>query len=453
MKLFGNSKSSRRRNSSERFHAKVPTQDTQTGGEDSRISRGTKYLILLACAAAMFVFCVILVFTLIGNSAEPYEIPTIVQDADPVTYQIDSSAPVQIHTELDVEPPVSKYDSAVLNLLIMIPNDTAQTTDAIMILSVDTEAKTCSLLSIPRDTYIAGDYPEPKIMHVYHAAQSVEKGVQAMMEMVKGMFGFMPDHYLVLDKDALSLMVEEAGELRFDVPDDPDYSQLPSGERVFSGSDAIMLFSYDKNYTDVETEPARVQRTFLQILLDQFLNCDDSSLMERCIALKSSAYTDLNERQLAYYGVLLRQIDLLAAYSRALPGGEIEVDETAYYQVNSEKALEIINEQLNPMEKDLDEFDINFRQLTGDSGDGEYSDYGFSDNTESTEEDDSSSGASSDDDEEETTEETGDSESTESTEEESQEESTDSEETDFPTEPLTEAPTDTPAESDTTETP
>ena len=141
--------------------------------------------------------------------------------------------------------------------------------------------------------------------------------------------------------------------------------------------------------------------------------------------------------------ILLRNIDLYAAYSRALPGGEIEIDYVLYYQVDIEDALEMLNAQFSPLEQDLDEFDVNFRQLTGDSGDGEYSDYGFSDSTESTasEDDDDSDDDTTDPDETEDPEQTEDSESTENTEE-----SSEPEETDPPTE-STEASTETSTET------
>ena len=111
-----------------------------------------------------------------------------------------------------------------------------------------------------------------------------------------------------------------------------------------------------------------------------------------------SLVTDLNQKQLVYLALLLRETDLYSAYSRALPGGEIEVDDVFYYQVDIEKAVDMLNEQFSPLENELDEFDVNFRQLTGDSGDGEYSDYGFSDSTEST-----ASGDDDDDDSDDTT--------------------------------------------------
>ena len=449
MKLFGNSKSDGRKYSSQKKEPDIKQRDISDSPEVTKSVSASKALLLLISSAAMLVLCISLSITLIGKSSVVSAETLYTSKPSSLEYKVDASAPVEIKTELDVEAPSSLYDSSKLNLLILVPDDQKQTVDAIMLLSLDTSAKTVSLLSVPRDTYIAGNYEIPKAMYVYHAEEDSQKGIRAMTEMVKGMFGFKPDHYLVLNQDALSMMVDEIGGLRFDIPSDPDFSQLPVGERTINGKDAIKLFSYDESYTDVETEPARVQRTFLQLILDRFVDCDDSTLMDRSIALKAASVTDLNEKQLAYYGLLLQEIDILGAYSRALPGGEIEIKDVLYYQVNSEKALDIINEQINPLDKALDEFDLNFRQLTGDSGDGEYSDYGFGDGNNYTG-GGNNSGNSGDDDDEDSTDETDE---TVDIPFESEPETDETIDIPFESEPETDETIDIPFEPEITETP
>lgn len=450
MKLFGNSRGGGRKYSSQHRNTDYRQRDVAQPSEASRNVSASKAFLMLIASGAMLVLCIVLSITLIGKSSV-VSAETLSPTKPPVLeYKVEASAPVEIKTELDVEAPESSYDSSKLNLLIMVPDENKQTVDTIMILSVDTSAKSAALLSIPRDTYIAGNYDIPKAMYVYHTAEDPQKGIRAMSEMVKGMFGFKPDHYLVLNQEALSMMVDEIGGVRFDVPSDPDFSQLPVGDRTITGDDAIKLFCYDKNYTDVETEPARVQRTFLQLILDGFVDCDDSTLMERSIALKASSVTDLNEKELAYYGLMLQEIDILGAFSRALPGGEIEIKDVLYYQVNSEKALEIINEQINPFDKALDEFDINFRQLTGDSGDGEYSDYGFGDGNNYTGGGNNSSSSTDDDNDEDPTEETDE---TIDIPFESEPETDETIDIPFESEPETDETIEIPIVSDTTETP
>ena len=447
MKLFGNRKDKHRYSKPSRYDVDSSSVAEET---EDHMPQGTKAILYLVAAAAMFVLSLILIFSLINKSGAAMDIPTQEAPVRPLSYQINVSAPVHVDTDIEIEPLVSRYGSDKINILVIVPNDQSKNTDAVILLSLDTANGTASMLSVPRDTYIAGSYEEPKMRYVYHTAEGGKKGATAVREMLRGMMGFAADHYIVLDKDALAAMVSASEEIRFTVPAEPAYSLLPAGERIFKGNDAMQLFSYKNGYTDVETDPPRVQRQFLQVLLKAFTEGEDAELADRTAALYPELTTDLNEKQLTYLAILLRNIDLYAAYSRALPGGEIEVDEVLYYQVDIEDALEMLNEQFSPLEKDLDEFDINFRQLTGDSGDGEYSDYGFSDSTESTasDDDDDSDDDTTDPDETENPDETEetdqpeDSESTENTEQTSDPEETDppTESTEAPTEPSTETP-------------
>ena len=87
-----------------------------------------------------------------------------------------------------------------------------------------------------------------------------------------------------------------------------------------------------------------------------------------------------------YFGYLLKDTSFAASFSRALPGTEIAIGDYAFYQVDPNEALELINTNFNPLEEPLTVFDLNFRQKTGSSTEGDFSDFGFTRKTEATEE-------------------------------------------------------------------
>ena len=444
MKLFGSRRDHRRSSGANRYETQSSSPREEE--KDNSPSKASKAILYLIASASMFVFSLVLIFSLINKSGAAIEIPVKEPTVPSLNYQINVSTPIRVDTDIEIEPLVSKYGSDRINLLFIVPNDSTKSTDAVILLSLDMKNSTVSMLSVPRDTYIAGNYEDPKMRHVYHSAEGGKKGAEAVREMLRGMMGFAADHYIVLNKDALSLMVAQSEEVRFTVPEEPAYSLLPAGERVFKGDDAMQLFSYKNDYTDVETDPPRIQRQFLQVLLKSFTAGEDMVVAERITALMPTLVTDLNEKQMTYLALLLQDMDLYSAYSRALPGGEIEVDDLLYYQVDIEMAVEMLNEQFSPLTSELDEFDVNFRQLTGDSGDGEYSDYGFSDSTESTasgdDDDDNSDDDTTDPNETEDPDETEDPESTEDTEDTSEPDETEAppEETEAPPQESTETP-------------
>lgn len=239
-----------------------------------------------------------------------------------------------------------------------------------------------SLLAIPRDTYVAGDYEVPKVKTVY-SRFSGQRSVEAVMETVKGMFGFAPDYYFILDKAILSCMVELAGGVSFTIPEEPAYHRLKAGNHTFTSSDAFALFSFKESWEEAGTEPTKVQRDFLLKLFAQLLE-DENKIADHCIAISQIAQTDLKTEELAYLAYLLADYDFDDAYSSPLPGKAKNIQGQAYYEVNPDKAVNTLNEYHNPLSKELSVYNVNFRQEQADSGEGEFSDFGHNTTTNAT---------------------------------------------------------------------
>ncbi len=347
------------------------------------LSPGTRAKILFGLSVAVFIFSVVMCLYLIDRSGDVEPMPTQVRQTEPLEYKVDIP-PTQPITQGEDDPyqmelrkPESFYGSAVINILLLgVDKDV---NDTLILCSVDLAERSLALLSVPRDTYVAGDYAVPKAKNIY-SAYDPEKRVAAVRDAVRGMFGFAIDYYFVLDEATLTQGLSLVEGFSFDVPESPAYHSLKSGKQTLDGKSAFELFRFKKNWTDVETDPARVQRTFLLSLLDTLLE-DKERISEACVKLSEVADTDLTVEELAYLGYLLADFNFEDAYSRALPGGEKEIEKQTYYEVDPEKAVEMLNEHFNPMQKELSVFTVNFRQEQGASGEGEFSDYGHSSST------------------------------------------------------------------------
>ena len=338
-------------------------------------------LALLGAASAIFLFALILCICLIVQSADVAQPPT--RPVGPLEYEVQMPVPTTpITTTTDPEggeetvtielvAPVSGNDSNRINILLMGVEE--EKNDTLIIAGVDTAARTVSFLSIPRDTYISGDYDLPKAKMVYSAFDE-DRRIAAVKEAVKDMFGFWVDYYFVLDEVSLSTMVSFADGVEYDVPSNPNYHSLSSGQQTVTAEEAFELFRFKKSWTDVETDPPRVQRYFLQALFAELLE-DEKSIAENCLALAEVAKTDLSAGQMAYLAYLLLEFDFENAFSRALPGGEVKIEGVSYYEVNAQKAVEMLNEHFNPLQKDLTVYNVHFRQEQGASGEGEYNGY------------------------------------------------------------------------------
>ncbi len=364
------------------YEKKKESTPEETEIAENKLSAKTRASIWLILAATVFVCAVVTCLVLIGKSAgsgsSANTVETHVEDIKYVAATTEKPDPNASATGEPDEPeliaPVSVNDSTMLNILIAGVDHETEQTDMLMIISIDTEKKTPSMLSIPRDTYIAGDYDMPKINRVYDV--NGERGVDALQEAVENMVGFRLDKYLVFDEVVLSEILELTGEIEFEVPEEPNYHTLIPGEQMLSGIDAFGLFRYNEDYTDVETEPYKVQRDFMAKILDSLLAQQDE-LLENSEAICSAANTDLAPEELAYLGKLLENARFAAAFSRALPGEEITISGEDFYQVDPVAACEILNGHFNPLEDELTEYDVQFRQKQGDSGVGEMPNYGF----------------------------------------------------------------------------
>lgn len=353
--------------------------DGQSTNRWSRI----RALALLCAAVAVFTFALVMCIRLMIQSAEvapyptqgvtplDYEVYTPIQTDPPTSTTEEENTSESGEAPFELEAPVSAHNSTRINILLM--GVEGEKNDTLIIAGVDTIARTVSFLSVPRDTYISGDYELPKAKQVYRAFDA-DRRIAAVKEAVKDMFGFWVDYYFVLDEATLSALVSFADGVDYNVPKNPNYHSLSSGQQTLTAENAFELFRFKENWTDVETDPPRVQRYFLQELFGELVQ-DTEKIVENSLALAEIADTDLSAGQMAYLATLLSEFDFENAFSRALPGGEKKIDGVRYYEVNIDKAVKMLNEQFNPLQKDLTVYNVHFRQEHGDSGEGEFSDY------------------------------------------------------------------------------
>lgn len=371
MKLFGNSKRRTTPKKQNNEQARPPVREENCS---------PKRAIILFCGAlGVFVGVIIMCLVLIQRSGEQSFQPpeTEVKELEYIVNgeTAQSTEPTEPLPELTA--PEGMNGSDVLNILFLVPDSATGRTDTLMLFKLDLNSKDLALLSLPRDTYISGNYELPKLHQVYYAAEGGDRGAQALKEKVKEMVGFWPDYYFVLDHQALSLMVELAGgSVEFELPNSPAYTELDPGKHGITGANALELLQYSDNFSQIETDSTKIQRDFFLKLLGQFLS-ETKDIMAVAEELSNVIDTDLTDLDLAYLVDFLKKANLNSTYSTCLPGKEIKTDGNIFFQVDIEKAVSLLNSYFNPTEEELSIYDVNFRQKTGDSGEGHYSDFGF----------------------------------------------------------------------------
>ena len=374
MKLFGNKKRPAASKKAIPQSAIPPIAEEPQEEEESRMQPRSRAFLLMLGAICLFACSVLMCFVLIKQSAEVDAVP--MEDPKEIQYVVNVLPPATENVPVQLEAPESQYGSNRLNFLIIGIDDATDLTNLLMLASVDLHTKDVALISIPRETYISGNFKYPAVFNVYKEAEGGAHGIKAVKEKVKEMIGFWPDYYFVLNTKAINGLIDLTGNIDFEVPAEPAYSELSAGQQSINGAKAVKLLNYRNDFYEITTEPARLQRTFLQTMLTILLR-DSDKIDENARAIAAFADTDLSSDDLAFLGHLLQGMDMKAIYSRALPGEVVQAGEAYFYQVDPEEAALMLNESFNPLEDELTVYDLNFRQLAGASGEGEYAAYGF----------------------------------------------------------------------------
>ena len=162
-------------------------------------------------------------------------------------------------------------------------------TDTLILASYDPKDQSAAMLSIPRDTFI-GDYKSSatawdKINSVYQT----ENGPQKVMKYVSNLTGIDVKYYLMVDTEALKVLVDEIDGVTFNVPIDMNYDDssqdlhihLEAGEQLLDGDKAeqVVRFRHNNNgstypseYGQEDIGRMKTQRAFLTALAKKMLS-------------------------------------------------------------------------------------------------------------------------------------------------------------------------------------
>lgn len=355
-------------------------------GQGKQDHTSAKSMAVLLAALALFVTMALMCFYLIEKSGQPYELPEQLSNNAKVDYVVNSQ-PSTLETVKTKDPdaPTGVNNSVILNTLLVSLDETSYRTESVMLMSVNLDDYSVSLVSLPRDTYISGNYENSTINDIYREKDDGKgRGIRALQEAVEGMVGFKIDYHYVVTQETLTNALDAIDGLRFRVPR-LDFCALDSGTRKMDGEDAIQLFTYDPDYYDIDLEGPDTQRKFLLSLMSELIATNDEGEMKsRAQAVLNNAETNVDEDTLLYFFKKLTRKSFDDAYSATMPGEIISLGEdegldytVEYYQVSQEDAVSVLNEYFNPLEKALTVFNINFCQKSGLSTDGEYQEYGF----------------------------------------------------------------------------
>jgi len=190
-----------------------------------------------------------------------------------------------------------------LNLLLLGYQDDEETTDTIILAHLDVDRRTATLVSIPRDTWIAiPGQGKSKINSAYAYG-----GAKTTAKVVSGLMGGIPiDATIALQPEGAAQIVDAMGGLNVKVDEDMDYDDnngqfhvhLKKGERYLTGS---QVAGYMRFRHDAASDFGRVgrQRQVLKLMMDQLSQPQNWAKIPRLISFaRKDVKTKLSDQQL-----------------------------------------------------------------------------------------------------------------------------------------------------------
>ncbi|MBO5398034.1 MAG: LCP family protein [Clostridia bacterium] len=272
---------------------------------------------------------------------------------------------------------------SVLVLGVSEDIDTALT-DTMMLISYNPKSQKAFVVSIPRDTYIGkskataggGD----KINSLY------QKDVKKTVSAVEKLTGVDIDNYVVVKNSALIDIVDAIGGVEFDVPinmkyDDPTqdlHIDLKAGLQKIDGDKAEQLLRFRHSNPDANgkmtTYPAsyglddygrmRTQREFLQATAKQLVDWKNiTKLKNIATAVFDNLETDMSLKKMIGYIPSALKLDTETLRMEQLPGASSMINELWFYEANSTKTCELMNELVLSLELDEDELNDMYKPI------------------------------------------------------------------------------------------
>ena len=216
--------------------------------------------------------------------------------------------------------------------------------DTIMLGVFDTDGKTASLISIPRDTVVKYNGSYMKINASYSYG-----GVEAVSHCVSEMLAVPIDYYMTVNTRAFRDIVNEIDGVWFDVPVRMDYEDpvgdlyihISPGYQLLNGRQAEGVVRCRNCYANADIGRTATQRAFLTAMVKQTVTLSNVTKVTELInILNTHVKSDMTLSNMVYFGTQAVGMDLDTALNSAV----LSDNWISPYIVPEEaKVLELVN--------------------------------------------------------------------------------------------------------------
>lgn len=270
------------------------------------------------------------------------------------TSAIKNSDEVATTAVIQETKPIENQKKKRYNILLLGEDDAAGLTDVLMIVSCDTENREINVLQIPRDTY--AEYTSASYRKM-NAASDILGGGAGVAGFLEDTFAISIDHYVTVDLDAVSAVVDALGGVEVDVPMDMIYAdpyqdlsiEIKKGRQILDGEKAKQFIRYRSGYIRGDLDRLDAQKVFLSAILKKISEQSNIFSVVEIIG----AVLPRVESNISYNDCfdLIKELgvpDMEKVSFVTLPGGDIQGSSGAwYYIMNRDAAYKVIREKFN----------------------------------------------------------------------------------------------------------
>lgn len=226
--------------------------------------------------------------------------------------EIDAFKPIISLVDDSTQQEIVSEEHGVKNILIAgiggLWHPGGELTDSLMLASLDYDKKTVTLLSIPRDLYVAySSNTAGKINALYPMGQKQGEGINLLAKKVSEITGQPIHHYLVIDFSGFKSIVNALGGVEVDVPKkiyDREYPNNNWGWEVFSlekwlqtlDGETALKFARSRHSTS-DFDRSHRQQLLVQAIKDKALSLgvitNPNKIAELVESVRNNLSTDL----------------------------------------------------------------------------------------------------------------------------------------------------------------
>jgi len=352
---------------------KAPKNGKKNG--KNKKNRALKALAITACVIAGIALAVFIIHEMNVKPPEITPPPTVSKAPPKVSGEPNASGRPDEDSEAPNTHVAGRKDDVYT---VLLTGSNSGLTDVLMIATFDTVNKTINVMNIPRDTYVGiAKRSVKKINGAYNTG-----GMEMLLEEVESLIGFMPDNYVHIDMKGFEKFVESIGGVDYNVPFrmwHPDAESqytidLQAGQQRLNGKQALMFVRFRNDKTGGDYGRIERCQEFLTSVAKQTLKFKHiTKIGEFAEIFAKYVDMDLTIGELTWFAEQAMGVDMdNNLHFHTMPGGvEPILNGVSYIFGNEAETLEIINESINPLTRDLTADDlkiISYKEARGSSG-------------------------------------------------------------------------------------